>query len=127
MYRKGPGALRTPANDVGGMPELRRLRSDSRPAAAAAGALNGSRSNTLRRPPEPADMPQDLTTDPITVTHAAIGFHWREWLAFAGCVLGTALFVSVVLAALVLFISTQADAQTIAAPAAIHQDQGAAS
>ena len=70
-------------------------------------------------------MPQHLATDSITVTHAAGTFRWREWLALAGCVLGTALFVSVVLAALVLFISTQADAQTTAAPTAIHQ--GAAS
>ena len=70
-------------------------------------------------------MPQHLATDSISVTRAAAFFRWREWLAFAGCVLGTALFVSVVLAALVLFIATQADAQAIAAPATIHQ--GAAS
>lgn len=70
-------------------------------------------------------MPQDVATDSITLDHTVPGFHWREWLAFAGCVLGTALFVSAVLAALVLVIATQAGAQTIAAPTAIHQ--GAAS
>lgn len=41
-------------------------------------------------------------------------FDWREWLAFVGCVLGTALFVSIVLGAIVLIVTTQAMAQTAA-------------
>jgi len=39
-------------------------------------------------------------------------FDWRDWLAFVGSVLGTALLVSLVLAAVVLIVSTQANAQT---------------
>lgn len=53
-------------------------------------------------------MPRTVATEPVPAAHVAPRFDWREWLAFASCVLGTALFVSVVLAALVLVISTNA-------------------
>lgn len=53
-------------------------------------------------------MPHDIATDPMPVTDTAPRFDWREWLAFTGCVVGTALFVSVVLATLVLIISSNA-------------------
>src|SRR5690606_16626784 len=107
--RRAGGRSRT----VGGMPELRRHRSDSRPAAAVAQARNACCSDTLQQPPEPADMPPDTATDPMPVADAAPRFDWREWLAFAGAVLGTGLFVSLVLGILVLVISTQANAQAV--------------
>ncbi|MCO5106663.1 MAG: marine proteobacterial sortase target protein [Burkholderiaceae bacterium] len=62
-------------------------------------------------------MSRTAATDPMPVADAAPRFDWREWLAFAGCVVGTALFVSLVLGALVLIISTHAIAQTAPAPA----------
>src|SRR5690606_21322611 len=55
----------------------------------------------------------DTATDPMPVADAAPRFDWREWLAFAGAVLGTGLFVSLVLGILVLVISTQANAQAV--------------
>jgi Ca-activated chloride channel family protein len=48
---------------------------------------------------------------PVGASLAAAHFDWREWLAFAGSVIATAVFVSVVLGALVLLVSTQANAQ----------------
>jgi hypothetical protein len=108
------------------MPELRRSRSDSRLTTAVAQARNGSRSDTLQPSQEPADMPPDAATDPLPVADAMPRFDWREWLAFVGAVLGTGLFVSVVLGILVLIISTQASAQTVdAARAAGELAQGA--
>ncbi len=71
-------------------------------------------------------MPPDAATDPLPVADAMPRFDWREWLAFVGAVLGTGLFVSVVLGILVLIISTQASAQTVdAARAAGELAQGA--
>jgi Ca-activated chloride channel family protein len=95
------------------MPELRRHRPDSRLTAAVAQARNACGSDTLPQSPELADMPPDAATDPLPVADAAPRFDWREWLAFAGAVLGTGLFVSVVLGILVLIISTQANAQPV--------------
>ncbi|MCL4182518.1 MAG: marine proteobacterial sortase target protein [Burkholderiaceae bacterium] len=56
---------------------------------------------------------------------AAAHFDWREWLAFAGGVIATALFVSLVLGALVLLVSTQANAQPPAAHAGVAQRDAA--
>lgn len=63
-------------------------------------------------------MSRHAAAEPLPVADTPPRFDWREWLAFAGCVVGTALFVSVVLGALVLIISTHAIAQPAAAPAA---------
>jgi negative regulator of sigma E activity len=41
-------------------------------------------------------------------SHQAV-FEWREWLAFFGYVAATAVVVSVLLASIVLVVSTQAD------------------
>jgi len=57
---------------------------------------------------EKPDMSRNVATEPVPATHAVPHFGWREWLAFAGSVVGTALFVSVVLGALVLVINSNA-------------------
>jgi len=59
-----------------------------------------------------ASSPLPLDGVPIAPAGGKPVFDWREWLAFVGCVLGTALFVSIVLGAIVLIITTQAMAQT---------------
>ena len=61
-------------------------------------------------------MSRHAAAEPLPIADAPPRFDWREWLAFAGCVVGTALFVSVVLGALVLIISTHAIAQPVATP-----------
>ncbi len=53
-------------------------------------------------------MSRNLATEPVPAVDPVPRFDWREWLAFAGSVLGTALFVSVVLGALVLVINSNA-------------------
>jgi Ca-activated chloride channel family protein len=66
------------------------------------------------RLPEIDTMP---SSHPAAAPHGtAAHFDWREWLAFAGYVIATGLFVSVVLGALVLLVSTQANAQPLAMP-----------
>jgi len=64
-------------------------------------------------------MSRHAATDPMPLAGDTPRFDWREWLAFAGCALGTALFVSIVLGAVVLIISTQANAQPVGAPPAL--------
>ena len=61
-------------------------------------------------------MSRHAAAEPLPVADTPPRFDWREWLAFAGCVVGTALFVSIVLGALVLIISTHAIAQPATAP-----------
>jgi len=68
--------------------------------------------------PQEPNMSRHAATEPMPTLDAAPRFDWREWLAFAGAVMGTALFVSVVLGALVLVISVQAHAQAV--DAALH-------
>jgi len=89
------------------MPESRRLRPDSRPRRDPPGSVQSILSRrAAAAAQEKAQMSRNLATEPLPAADAVPRFDWREWLAFTGCVLGTALFVSVVLAALVLVIST---------------------
>lgn len=57
-------------------------------------------------------MSRHAASRPPPLVDAPPRFDWRDWLAFVGSVLGTALLVSLVLAAVVLIVSTQAYAQT---------------
>jgi len=91
------------------MPESCRLRPDSRPRRnLPAGVKSTPTRRDAAAAQEQAQMSRNLVTDPVPELDPAPHFDWREWLAFAGSVLGTALFVSVVLGALVLVINSSA-------------------